>query len=246
MSSNNTIPPLNISVTINNNGEVQVGAGLKVSLLAQWRENASFNPLLTPSGDELILMTTSPLLAGVSLTMSSVYRAELDPSAPHIASGIDSPLAIKAVIDPPLENDFGRERECDESNNESISVPNLSEQIPDLRLTLNEYEIDFCPDLTMNLTIENIGEVNVNNIELGLYLGDPRQGGTRIDSYRIEEELVAGESREIEWTSNQFPEYRSAQIFIIADPANLIIECDDDNNLVSSETPIFCQERDGK
>ena len=45
----------------------------------------------------------------------------------------------------------------------------------DLRLTLNGYEIDFCPDLTMDLTLENIGEVNVNNIELGLYLGDPRQ-----------------------------------------------------------------------
>ena len=197
-------------------------------------------------GDELILSTNSPLLAGVSLTMNSVYRVELDPSAPHIANSTDFPLALKAIIDPPSENSFGRERECDESNNEQTSVPNLSEQIPDLRLTLNGYDIDFCPDLTMDLTLENVGEVNVNNIELGLYLGDPRQGGTRIDSYRIEEELSAGESRQIEWVSNQFPEYRSAQIFIIADPANLIIECDDDNNLVSSEIPIFCQERDGK
>ena len=244
--NNGSIPPLNLSVTINNNGEVQVGADLQVTILAQWRENGEFMPLLTPNGEELVLRTSTPLLAGLSLTISTVYQAELDPTAPHISSGLEAPLAVKAMIDPPLDNSFGRERECDETNNEMIARPNLSAQIPDLSLRLNGFEIDICPDLTLDLTIENLGEVNVRNVELGLYLGDPRQGGTRIDSYRIEEELLAGESRQIEWLSNQFPEYRSAQIFVIVDPANVIIECDDENNLVNSDEPISCQERDGK
>lgn len=242
----NSIPLLNLSVTVNNNGEVQVGAGILVSLLAQWRENGEFTPLKNANGEDLILTTNTPLLAGVSVSLSTVYNAEQDPSAPHISSGLEAPLAVKAIIDPPLNNSFGRERECDENNNEAQTTPNLSEQIPDLVLTLNSFEIDICPELRMNLSIENLGEVNVSNVELGLYLGDPRQGGTRIDTYRIEDEISAGERRQIDWVSQQFPEYRSAQIFIIADPANQIIECDDDNNVVNSEAPVSCQERDGK
>ena len=241
--------PLNISVTIENDGEVQVAAGLEVALSARWTEGGPFSALLDPDGEPLSLTTNASILAGTKLTLTARYDAARDPSMPSVAFGVEAPLEIKAIVDPidlALDSSFGRERECIEDNNERSTLVEVSEQSPDLRLSLNEVEIDLCPDVRLQLTLYNEGSAPVTEAEIGLYLGDPSAGGSRIDTKVIQEEIPAFSSIEIEWASDRFPEYREAQLFAIIDPANRISECDESNNVASSEGVLSCRVPDGQ
>lgn len=243
---NEGIPPLNVNVTIRNDGEVQVGSGLQVSLSARWSNQNSFTPLLNPNGNPLGLVTTAPLLPNSSQILTLSYQPSLDPSSPHISAGVNAPVEVKAVVDPPIITDFGRERECNEGNNELISSPTSTESLSDLSIQLNSTNVTFCPDISLGFTIINTGSAPVNRVEVGLYLGNPYQGGTRIDSYLINDPIPAQSSVDIDWMSTQFPEYRTAIVYLMVDPSNVITECDDNNNLAESEGTLSCQVRDGK
>lgn len=245
-SNTDEVPPLNISVTVSNRGEVQVGSGIKLHFLARWVDGNNFMPLFGIDGLPLELFTTAPILPDTSQTLSITYRPNQDPTLPHRAAGVDVPLEVKAIIDPPEDTDFGRERECIEDNNERINTPIITDLIPDLSLNINSITIDFCPEINLDINVHNLGSAVVRNIELGMYLGDPRQGGSRIDSYTITEEIPAGGSLNIDWQSDRFPEYRSAFIYVMVDPANRINECDDNNNIDSSQEILTCQVPDGK
>lgn len=240
---------LNLSVTLKNDGEVQIGSGLRVELMARWTDGGSFRPLLDQGGVPLTLVTNAPLYAGTSQTLTTRYRADLDPSMPLLAHGVDAPLEVKAVVDPVdpnLDGSFGRERECHEDNNELISMVMLSEQSADLRLTLDQIDAGDCPEVSLQLTLYNEGSVPVNGVELALYLGDPTVGGARIDTKVIDEPIPAFGSLELQWLSERFPEYREAQVFVIIDPANQVAECDDSNNSVASERSLSCRVLDGQ
>ena len=153
---------------------------------------------------------------------------------------------IIAVVDRGGMTGFGQERECNEENNEMTVTLSESGATPDLSIELISIDIGYCPDLTLNFDVRNSGQGEVTGFEVGLYLGDASQGGTRIDTLIIDEPLAPGATTNLTWESQRFPSYRTAGISLTIDPRNVIVECDDNNNTSAPSEPLTCEVRDGQ
>ena len=119
---------INLSVTVYNRGEVQVGAGIEVTFSIRRNGMGALLPLLTPNGDPLIVLTPVPLLPGGGVTLNVSYLPSLDPSGIAVLNTEDE---VIAVVDRGGISGFGQERECDENNNEQTVT--LSESGADTR-----------------------------------------------------------------------------------------------------------------
>jgi subtilase family serine protease len=141
---------------------------------------------------------------------------------------------------------FGQERECNEENNEQTGTLSDSGATPDLSVELVSAEVTFCPEVTLVFNVTNQGQGEVAGFEVGLYLGDASQGGTRIDTLIVEDPLAPGATVNLTWESQRFPSYRTAGVTLSVDPRNVIVECDDSNNTSAASELLTCEVRDGQ
>ena len=199
--------------------------------------------LFDPTGEPLVARTPIPLSPGDGVILSLSYRADLDPSGRGALSAQDE---VIAEVDRGGTTGFGQERECDEENNDQIVALSESDATPDLTVELISAEVEYCPELKLNLAVSNLGQGEVSSFEIGLYLGDAAQGGTRIDTLVVDEPLAPGATVNLIWESQRFPSYRTAAVTLSVDPRNAIVECDDNNNTSGSSGPLICEVRDGK
>lgn len=235
-------PPLNISITLYNRGEVRVGDGIVLSVAGRW--DGDRVPLFDPMGQALTLLTPAPLPPGGGLTLTLSYRPELDPEA--LARGnLGVPAEIFVEVDPSNGNGFGAERECNELNNEASTIPIVSESASDLSVSLLNALPGPCPDVTLSIRVSNQGNAAVPVTTVGLYLGDPLRGGSRIDTLEVLD-LQAGEVRDLTWESESLLPFRQAELTLVIDPQNLTAECDEENNFSGPTAPLGCEVFDGK
>ena len=234
---------LNLSLTVFNRGEVRVGPGLTIDFTGSWGGEAV--PLLDAAGEALVSVTTAPILPNTGLNVTITYDPNLDTSLSDRGDeGL--PLSILASVDRGGVTGFGRERECDEENNEAEATPVGSAVVPELSVELLSVVAGVCPNVDINLLVINRGQSPAREVEIGLYLGNPTMGGMRIDTLTLEEALMPGEQREITWSSQAFPALRSVSLTVVIDPRNQILECDEENNLSMPSEETRCNLRDGK
>ena len=121
-----------------------------------------------------------------------------------------------------------------------------AERTPDLSISLISAETGLCPELSLVFEVVNQGQGQVAGFEVGLYLGDVSQGGTRIDTLIVNEPIAPGETKSIPWESERFPSFRNAAISLSIDPRNVIVECDDSNNASNVSEILTCEVQDGQ
>jgi hypothetical protein len=91
-----------------------------------------------------------------------------------------------------------------------------------------------CSTATIYATIENKGDLPLQNVQFVLYDGNPQDGGVQIGNIQtITETLIAGTKQRIPVSWNVPSEPNSHQIFIIADPNLSIEDRDRSNNTIS-------------
>jgi len=82
-------------------------------------------------------------------------------------------------------------------------------------------------------TLENRGDLGVEDVEIAFYDGDPNDGGTLIDIVQVPELLVGGSSQEVS-ASWSIPTTRgSGDVYVVADLALVFDDRDRSNNTVS-------------
>ena len=115
--------------------------------------------------------------------------------------------------------------------NETNNIANLSLMIlPDL--TVNANNVSFSEtsegNITIDVSIRNIGISKTENITTGFFDGDPFKNGTLISSAMIDSISADSDSiTEIRWYATQ----GQHDIYVQIDPSNLIPELDKSNNL---------------
>lgn len=84
--------------------------------------------------------------------------------------------------------------------------------------------------VTVWVTVANLGDVVADQVEVALYLGDPSEGGELIGSVLLDEELAPGQSAQVqlEWTVPEMDE--PLELAAVVDPAHNLSDRDWTNN----------------
>lgn len=83
-------------------------------------------------------------------------------------------------------------------------------------------------------TVENRGDLPVENAEVGFYDGDPGGGGTLIDSIQVVPELLTGgASRDVTVQWSIPVSGSTGQVYVVADPSLVLDDRDRNNNTVT-------------
>jgi len=234
---------ITLNASILNQGDVRVGEGIRLAFEGEWAGER--RALADPQGRPLELRTPVGLDPDARLPLRVSYQPLSDPTLSP-AQQATPPERVWAIIDLEEGSDFGRERECDEGNNErSAELNEREERLAELRVEVLELSSDYCPNVTLNLLIHNEGAAPAQQVTLSLYQGDPLAGGARLDRVTLPSFIPPGSSLAFEWLSDRLPYGREVQLWVAIDPANLIPECAEDNNLGAAPRPIRCIERDG-
>jgi len=235
---------LSINTSVLNAGDVRVGPGIQLTFEGEWPDVGRVR-LSDPQGLPISIRTEVGLEPEGRLPLRVTYNPALDASLPS-ALQATQPTRIWALIDQEEGSDFGRERECDEENNErSAEVNETLRQLPELRVELTDVASTYCPEVTLSLLVYNEGSAPTEGVSLSLYIGDPREGGVRVDQLTLPSALTPGQATPVEWVSQGLPYGREVRLWVAVDPQNLIAECAEDNNLTPAPSAVQCVERDG-
>ena len=232
---------VSVSLSLINSGEVRVGEGVRVVFEGEW--GGMRYALSDPQGEPLALRTSAGLDPEARLPLSLSYDPRLDPALPPELSNTP-PESLWATVDVEEGSDFGRERECDEDNNSARAPLTQSEGLAELSVRLLSAEAGLCPNVRLELEVRNEGAIPAELVTLALYAGDPRAGGSRLDTLTLQDPLPAQSTQALTWESERMPSGREVTLWLAIDPNNITPECVEDNNLTSSPTPLACEVTD--
>lgn len=93
------------------------------------------------------------------------------------------------------------------------------------------------PGATVHVTatVQNLGDIAADSVQVALYDGDPSEGGTLIDQRYLEDiQLHGGATSTVmfEWT---LPEANAVDFYVVADPDNIVGESNEENNIFSTQ-----------
>ena len=208
---------LDITVQVENAGDLRVGPSLTIAFEGTWSDPAVTEPLYDDQGLPLVYVLQSPLEPGDILLASVSYDANDNDR------GV-LPDSVRAIVDPD-----GRERECIEDNNEISGEVTPGVEAADLRVELGDINEALCPDPTIETTVFNDGSLAAGDIIIRYYAGDPNQGGTVLHEEILPGPLGPGEQESFTATLRNFPA-RLITIYAVVDPDNDIFECNDGDN----------------
>ncbi len=230
-----------LSYLLINQGDLRVGAGINLSYEGQWTENGPWQALLDAQGMAIFSQTQQILNAGQSLRIDLSYDALSDPQ-----SNQQLPIAVRVKADQVEGNAIGAQRECIEDNNERTeTLQGIDQQLSDLEVKINQVTPGDCYFLSLQVEVKNTGEPLMAGTEVALYVGIPGDAPVRVDQ-RMVNALQSGETQVIDWGVGDLP-YSYAQgmsIFVSVDPQNLVLECDEEDNLFVWESEVQCMIRD--
>jgi hypothetical protein len=223
---------IDITVRIDNFGDLRVGPGVTVNFYGEWDEPAVSEALYRAPGDpreplQIVLQTSiephSSLLQTVSYSAGNNAQGTL-------------PARVRAVVD---EN--AAERECNEDNNELISPLDAGSARADLQIELDRATVN-CTLQQVNVptTVRNGGSAPASDVVVRYYAGDPGQGGTVLHEELVPGPIAPGQSVELTATVAEFPWNLSILIYGVVDPDSAIDECNDGNNKDAASDKVIC------
>lgn len=211
---------IEIVARVRNEGDLRIGPDVEVAFYGTWANPDLSGPLEDDQGDPLVLRLGRTLQPGASVLLSVTYRAG--------SNGRDDlPVEITALVDPPVGDEDGAERECDESNNARTEPVVPGEALPDLRLSIERAE--GCDPPYVTAVVTNDGATPASDVLIRIYAGDPDSGAAPIGEAVIPGPIEPGASESVEIELD--PINRNVTLWSIADPLGAIDECNDANNL---------------
>ncbi len=221
---------IEITVEIRNEGDLRVGPGVEIGFEGQWDSVPLTEPLLDGAGMPLRASITSSLEPGdVTLITVAYDAANNSPNA--------LPDRVRVIVDDG-PGASGRERECIEDNNDLVEDVDPGTAQPDISLQIGVPT--GCPAPGVPTTVCNDGSAPASNIVIRYFAGDPNQGGTLIHEETVAGPLAPGMCTSITATMSNFPGGREILIFGVADPDDVILECNDANNTDAADMKIIC------
>lgn len=213
---------IDITVRVLNAGDLRVGPDVVVGFHGEWTAGPVMEPLyadavMTP----LTTILGTPLEPGGEVFVTVRYDAMFN--SPGVL-----PDRVRVFVDEP-----DAERECREDNNESTRDVLAGAALPDLAVELGVVG-GTCPTKTFETTLFNLGAVDVSNVMVRYYAGDPAAGGMPIHDELVTGPVPAGGSVVFSATITPFPS-RAVTVHAVADPDDLITECNDGNNADEGE-----------
>jgi hypothetical protein len=222
---------LELAVRIRNDGDVRVGADIPVGFFGEWDSPSLTEPLYADAaGTPLVVTLGRTLDPGASLILTVPYDSST--SSPGTL-----PSRIRVVVDPgSAAMESGVERECDESNNETTVPVMAGASVADLEVALTG-PTGGCPTLTFGATVTNLGAAEARSVVVRFYAGDPAAGRV------LAEELLAGPIAPGGSASVMVPidvPAEPVQVFVVVDPDDTVVECNDGNNVDASDERFGC------
>ncbi|HEY3500586.1 MAG TPA: FG-GAP-like repeat-containing protein [Polyangiaceae bacterium] len=210
---------IEITVVVKNQGDLRVGPGVEVAFYGSW--GGAETTLDDANQVPIVLVLDKSLEPGTSTLVTVSYAVGNNP-APNDTALPDS---VRATIDGGNGAAGSRERECREDNNELSEDVDPGEALADLLVVVGS--ADCAGDV--HVTVTNAGAEDAANVVVRVYAGDPSSGGEVLGETTIDA-LAAGSSVEV--TIDIGGQQRTVTLWVIADPADTIAECNDANNLV--------------
>jgi subtilase family serine protease len=202
-----------------------------------------------PAGIEITFYDGDPVSGGILIGTANTAKEISSGSYEDVSITWNNPVAgahnVFAVAD---GNNLIKE--CLKNNNIANAVLTLQSKVPPTTnlpdLTLSPADIVITPPnpidgqpAIINATIHNIGTLNVSNIVVSFYDGDPQKGGTLIGSSTIPN-ITAGATALTSVIWNTYSQSGRNYIHVVIDPQNLITELKENNNssLISTDVAI--------
>jgi hypothetical protein len=207
---------IQIVVEVKNEGDLRVGPGVVIDFAGAWEASGDTEPLEDGNGQPLNVVLDKSLEPGASTLVSVIYTAG---SGGHD----DLPVEVTATID--RDN---AELECNEDNNSITGPVDEGEALADLRLEVES--IEGCAAPVVTFTLYNDGALEVSDVLVRLYAGDPSSGGTELGEVVVTDPIAPGGSVTVEFELNR-PLTRNVTLWGVADPLDAIEECNDANNV---------------
>ncbi|MBW1871793.1 MAG: hypothetical protein JRJ19_06995 [Deltaproteobacteria bacterium] len=219
---------LDITVQVENAGDLRVGPSLVIAFEGTWNDPALTEMLNDDLGLPLQYVLQNPLEPGDITLISVSYNA-----ANNTPGSL--PDIIRAIVDAQEQ-----ERECHEDNNDISAPVTPGVEAADLRIELGAINDNLCPDPTVETTVYNDGSLAASNILVRYYAGDPDQGGTALHEQVIPGPLAPNTSTTFTATIPNFPA-RLITVYAVVDPDDTIFECNDGDNKAAGDQ-IICYE----
>lgn len=227
-----------IAVQVKNAGDLRVG-NVPVTFVGRWEDAGITEPLTDADGVALTHIITQTLEPGAFV----VFQVEYDKANNGRGS---YPSEVTVIVDPATESmPEGLARECKEDNNTESESVNAQDPLPDLRLVLNDPG-DECPPAITG-TVYNDSQVDVEDVVVRLYRGDPSTGAQALGDLKIDS-IRGGESVTFDTTDEKFhfdgaiPTTAPIRLFGDVDPEDTITECNESNNRFGPTAPTDCEE----
>jgi hypothetical protein len=219
---------IEISVQIQNLGDLRVGPGVVVGFHGHWMSQALDEPLYAdPAMTPLELVLQTSIEPGASIYVTVPYDAANN--APMVL-----PDSVTVSVDQGLQ-----ERECNETNNELTTPVVAGQPEADLRVELAlPSAMPSCP--TVPTVVYNDGSAPASGVVVRYYAGDPSQGGNPLHEVVVPGTIPAGGNVSFDTAIPNFPDSLSIQIWGVVDPDNVISECNDGNNNDAANAKIEC------
>jgi hypothetical protein len=220
---------LDITVQIDNQGDLRVGPGVVVTFYGEWLNPALKEPLYANIMQvPLTAVLQNSLEPGDNILLTVSYDAANN--APGVL-----PDMVRVVVD-----ELDQERECIESNNEKTIPVDAGMQRPDLRVTLGAVNAGSCPTPKVDVTVLNEGSASASDVVVRFYAGDPNQGGMPFHQAIVPGPIDPGMSATFTASLMNFPQNLSILVYAIVDPDNAIDECNDGNNKDDADNKLEC------
>ncbi len=229
---------------ISNIGDLRVGGNVVVGFQGDW--GSGFVTLLAVDGTPLRTTVTDTLEPRGAVFLSTNYDPAWNGEA-------ELPNEVRVFVDASYDEmndmiafDGGRERECDETNNDRTIATTGGASLPDLTITQLSTPGVCGSAPPVAITVSNPGsEPAPAGTVVRLYAGDPDQGGTALQDIVLSTALPPGASVTLNTTPAPFPQCRPIRIFAVVDPENAVEECNDGNNQRSASTTTTCCDTGG-
>jgi subtilase family serine protease len=187
---------------------------VQLSFSGAWDSPSQSATLEDANGDPITVTLDKSLEPGASTIVTVSYRAG--------SNGRDDlPVEITVVVDAEET-----QRECHEDNNQITGTIDAGSALADLRLVIDSAA--GCTPPSVEVTLFNDGSASASDIVVRIYAGDPSQGGQAIGEVTIAGPIEPGESEQLTITLEHLE--RDVTLYGVADPLNVIAECNDANN----------------
>jgi subtilase family serine protease/Tol biopolymer transport system component/flagellar hook assembly protein FlgD/fibronectin type 3 domain-containing protein len=135
--------------------------------------------------------------------------------------------------------------EIDESNNVATFVLNAGAATgPNLAIGFQDFTFNPNPGregypLVLSALVRNTGTAAAINAEVAFYNGDPGAGGTPIGAVQVIPSLLPGAQTTVSVTLAAIPDSADKLLFVVADPANKIVEFSETDNTAFNVLPVL-------